>query len=586
MILELNGDEYAALKVDTIARLRALREDCKLWEAVDKTDVLIGGTRLRRYLYNCIDCPDAHNLYELLAIPRFARFVNQYIYFPEMVARVVRFSEGLPQPSASGRVYVMLSEVQVFQYASVYGFYTKVGKRLTREVLLFVPRKFGKTTTAANVSLYDLLFGDADAEVYITANSLDQSGICFGMVRKIVKLLDKKKKYFREVSKEIELRMPGREGKIASLAANAQTLDGLKASINVNDESSQAVSFATKFAVTTSMGTRKNPLTIDLTTASDLVDSPFVDQLNDFKKILRGEELNDTVFAHIFQPDLGDDESSPDTWRKVNPHIGVTVDVDYYAAEYRKSQRSLENAIAFRTKLLNVFVCGTSKTWITEDEIRALFRNNFNIDAMSIEKNMRYATCSFDLSIRDDFSAVTYMVHIAEEGVFYSRTDYYIPRATVERHSNRELYRKWVDDGYLIAIDGDTINYSVIVQDILRRNNQVAICAIGYDSYRSAEVVTSLRNSGAAPVLKAVSQTRGSFTSPTDIMELCVSRKKIFFHPNPITAWCFSNAVIDEDNNKNRKPMKRYNDSPMKIDGVITNLMCLKLWNDLDVQVN
>ena len=586
MIIELNAEDYSALKVDTVERICALRDDATLWTAVDKTDALVGGTRLRRYITGCIDNPAGHNLYELLAIPRFARFVHQYVYLPEMVARVVRFIEALPQPSASGRVFVLISEVQLFQYASIYGFFTSVGKRLTREVLLFVPRKFGKTTTAAGVSLYDLLFGDADAEVYITANSLDQSGICFGMVRKIVKLLDKKKQYFRDVSKVIELHMPGREGKVASLAANAQTLDGLKASINVNDESSQAVSFATKFAVTTSMGTRKNPLTIDLTTASDLVDSPFVDQLNDFKKILRGEDMNDTVFAHIFQPDLGDDESSPDVWRKVNPHIGVTVDVDYYAAEYRKSQRSLENAIAFRTKLLNVFVCGASRTWITEDEIRALFRENINLDRLNIQEAMRYATCSFDLSIRDDFSAVTYMVYLSEENAFYSRTDYYIPRATVERHSNRELYRKWVDDGHLIAIDGDTIDYSVIVQDILRRNTQVAISAIGYDAYRSGEAVTSLRNSGAAGVLKAVPQTRSAFTSPTDIMELCVSRKKIFFHPNPITPWCFANAVIDEDNNKNRKPMKRYNDSPMKIDGVITNLMCLKLWNDLDVQVN
>ena len=502
-----------------------------------------------------------------------------------MVARIVRFFEALPQPSAKGRVFVKMSPPQLFQYANIYGFYTEAGKRLTREALLFVPRKYGKTSNAANMSLYEVLFGDSDAEAYITSNSLEQSRICFGMVRKIVKELNRRK-CFREVAETIEVKLPGREGKVRCLADNPRLLDGLKASLCVNDESAQAVSFATKNTVTTSMGPRKNPLTIDITTASGIIEGPFVDQLNHFKAILRGEVVDDSVFAHIFQPDLGDEEANPETWRKVNPHIGVTVDVDFYAAEYKKALRSFENMAAFRTKLLNVFVCGTARSWITSDEIWKLYRNDISLDNMSVGREMVYATCAFDLSIRDDFSAVTYMVYMKGENAFYSHTDYYLPRATVERHANSELYRKWMDDGHLIAIDGDVIDYSVIVQDILRRNNQVALTAIGYDAYRNGEVVTSLRNAGAAKVLKAIPQVRSAFTSPTDIMELSVSRKKIFFSPNPITAWCFANAVIDEDNLGNRKPMKRYNDSPMKIDGVITNLMCLKLWNDLDVQVN
>lgn len=585
MIIELAKEEYSGLKLETCAHLCALREAAELWVAVDKTDALVGGARLRDYIAGCIDEPDKHNLYELLAIPRFAAFVSRYHYFPEMVARTVRFFEALPQPSANGRVYVKMSPPQLFQYANIYGFYTKAGKRLTREALLFVPRKYGKTSNAASMSLYDVLFGDSDAEAYITSNSLEQSRICFGMVRKIVKELNRSK-CFREVAETIEVKKSGREGKIRCLADNPRLLDGLKASLCVNDESAQAVSFATKNTVTTSMGPRANPLTIDITTASGIIEGPFVDQLNHFKAILRGEVVDDSVFAHIFQPDLGDEESSPETWRKVNPHIGVTVDVDFYAAEYKKALRSFENMSAFRTKLLNVFVCGTARSWIASDEIWPLFRDDISLEQMTIGRDMLYATCSFDLSIRDDFSAVSYMVYLKNEGAFYSHTDYYLPRATVERHANSELYRKWMDDGYLIAIDGDVIDYSRITQDILRRNNQVALTAIGYDAYKNAEVVTSLKNSGATKVLKPVPQVRSAFTSPTDIMEMAVSRKKIWFNRNPITAWCFANAVIDEDNNGNRKPMKRYHDSPMKIDGVITNLMCLKLWNDRDVQVN
>ena len=473
----------------------------------------------------------------------------------------------------------MLSPVQVFQYCNIYGFYTKAGKRLTREVLLFVPRKFGKTTTAATFALNDALFGDSDAEAYITANSLDQAGICFKMVRSIVKHLDKKKR-FREVADTIEVRLPGRESKIRCLADNARTLDGLKASISINDESSQAVSFATKNTVTTSMGVRKNPLTIDITTASDLVEGPFVDQLNYFKAVLRGEKEDDGVFAHIFQPDLGDDEGAPDTWRKVNPHIGVTIDVDYYHNEYKKAQRSFENMSAFRTKLLNVFVCGSARSWITSDEIWARFKS-LPIDKLSIHSKLIKATCSFDLSIRDDFSAVTYMLWLEDTMSFHSHTDYYFPRENLERHPNCELYRKWAEEGHLILTNGDVIDYSRIVEDIVKRNECVALVGIGYDAYKNGEVVNSLRSAGAGSILQAVPQVRSAFTSPCDAMELAIARGKITFEPNPITAWCFSNAVIDEDNNGNRKPMKKHSGASAKIDGAITNLMCLKVWEKL-----
>lgn len=588
MIEELALEEYKEVKAQTVARLRALREDVKMWQVVDELDTLVGGSRLRGYIESCAEHPDEHNLYELLALPRFAKFLSKYLFFPSMVARVVRFAEALPQPTGKGRSCVCLTPVQLFQYASIYGFYRKNGKRLTREALLFVPRKYGKTTTAATMALYDALFGEADAEAYITANSLDQAGICFNMVRSIVKVLKKgASRCFREVADTINIHLPQRDTLVRCLPDNPRSLDGLKASLNVNDESSQAVSFATKNTVTTSMGPRPNPLTVDITTASDLIEGPFVSQLNNFKQILLGKVDNDTVFSHIFQPDLWDADNDPATWRKVNPHIGVTVDVDFYAGEYEKALRDYENMIAFKTKLLNLFVCGSAKSWITSDEVWACFRD-WDIDAQDVLKEMYYATCSFDLSIRDDFSAVTYLVKLDEEGSIHSHTDYYFPEGCLERHPNSELYRRWADEGFLTLTPGDVIDYSYIVSDILRRTDKVAIVAIGYDGYRSGEMVNSLKSAmpATAKVLKPVSQVRSTFTSPTDMIEFAIAQKKISFSRNPITAWCFQNAVIDEDNNGNRKPMKRYKASSLKIDGAITNLMCLKLWEMLEVSMS
>ena len=47
---------------------------------------------------------------------------------------------------------------------------------------------------------------------------------------------------------------------------------------------------------------------------------------------------------------------------------------------------------------------------------------------------------------------------------------------------------------------------------------------------------------------------------------------------NPINAFCFDNAVVDEDRLENKKPIKR--SAAKKIDGVITALMTMGEFNN------
>ena len=77
--------------------------------------------------------------------------------------------------------------------------------------------------------------------------------------------------------------------------------------------------------------------------------------------------------------------------------------------------------------------------------------------------------------------------------------------------------------------------------------------------------------------LEAIPQTNGSFNTAVMSFELALSQDSITFDPNPITAYCFGNAVIDEDRLENRKPVKAV--ASAKIDGAITCLMDFWLFN-------
>ena len=454
--------------------------------------------------------------------------------------------------------------------------------RLTRTAYLFVPRKFAKTTSVAALAIYDLLFGDNNAQAYIGANSYDQAKICFDEIRSIMRDIDPGEKHLRVNREKINFRNGERASLIQCLSSNATTKDGLNASLVIMDEYAQARNTAgkdgaaLKNVLTTSMGARREPLTVVTTTASDVIDGPFAHELEGVLRVLRGETVSDSMFAAVFMPDVDDDEGDPATWRKVQPHIGVTVREDFYAGEWEKAQLSAENMVAFRTKLLNVFAVAERRSWISPELVKSLMR------PMRLEDFVCRppAMCAIDLSESDDFSAVTVGMYDTARKSFYFHTAYFFPRGALPGHPNEKLYRAWAEKGYLTLTEGDVIDYRRIVDYVLWLNRHVRVLGIGYDPWKSQEVINMLAASGASGVIKGVRQTYGTFTAPVESFEHGAKTGHVFINDNPINAYCFGNAVLDFDNLENCKPVKRT--QTQKIDGVITTLMCMRLFIDYE----
>ena len=561
-------------KADVIEYLQGegKKELLRLKSILDSAD-----KRIAQYCLNVLADPESHNLFELLGIKRFIRFMDKYEFRISAVKAVILVVESLRFPSQKGLTNLKLSSLQTFALAFIYGFYRPDGRRLIRNALIFVPRKFGKTTLVAGIAIYELLFGDADGQVYACANSYQQAKICFDNIRNCLKALDRTGNRFRVNREVIFNDMKGRSSFARCLASDPSTLDGLSASCYILDEYSQERSAELRNVMSTSTGIRQNPLELIITTASDVLESPCVGTLEAYQRILLDEAEDDSVFALLFMPDVDDNEADPRTWRKCQPHIGTTVQEDYYAEKWLKAQQSAEDMLAFRTKLLNVFAVNESKAWITGDEIRDLYKP-FSFEQLAkTDSTPPYCAVSFDLSVWDDFSAVTYEIY-RPNGTFHFHTDYYLPEGSLDRHPRAELYREWVRKGYLNLLPGTTINYELIVQDIIRRNGQVLICSIGYDPYHSKTAVNMLQSYGAGGVMHPVKQTYGAFTGSVETLELMIKNKTCTFTPNEITAWCFGNCQMDEDKNGNRKPIKRTHNE--KIDGAITCLMCQDLFNN------
>jgi phage terminase large subunit-like protein len=533
--------------------------------------------RLGSYIEAVISEPEKHNLFELLKVRRFFELLGRWRWNAKRVKRKIKLYESLKFSGTTGRTRYKLTPVQVFQMAHIFGFTRPDGRRLIRTCYIFVPRKFSKTTFAAFMAVDDMLFGDNNAEAYVGANSYDQAKKCFNEVRAIMFDLDPLQKHFRINRESVTFKDKGRDSLVQCLTANAKTKDGLFASLAILDEYAQARNTANKNGadlknvLTTSMGPRREPLTMIITTASDVVDGPCFKELEGAKKVLLGELKNDSMFADLFMPDVDDAEDDPRTWAKVQPHLGITVQADFYEQEWDTAQMSAENMLAFRTKLLNRFAINEAKTWFTYEKAKELC-SGFNIDTVAGKPECAVA---FDLSVHDDFSAVTYTLYSKETKRFYSHTDYYFPEGSLKGHPNEQLYRTWHEAGWLTYCQGDKIDVRRIADDIIRRSKKLKIIRIGYDAYKSQELVNILATAGARAVLLPYSQTYGSFNLPVESFEMLAYENppKITISENPINVYCLTNCVIDEDSLENKKPLKA--SQFRKIDGTITLLMTI-----------
>lgn len=538
-------------------------------------------SRLLDYTTKVASHPDEHNLYEQLAVQRFFSLVDKYGLNATEIHEFITCYENLHFPGKTGQQRYKLTSVQVFQFASIYGFWqedeNKILRRVVREVCLYVPRKFSKTTSSAAPIVYDLLYGDANAECYTGANSSDQAKKCFDVIRGCFRKLDPKHRRYTVNEQTIKSRRKDRTAFAQCLTANARTKDGLNASTVVMDEFSQARDSELLTVLTTSMGVRDNPLTMIITTASDVFDGPFYEMLQGYKSMLLGDFDDDSLFVHLFEPDIDDAEDDESTWRKVQPHLGITVSMDFYRQEYKKAIRNgAEAMLAFRTKLLNIYAENEQKCWISSTLAR---RVSIPMPLDGI-KGRPAAMVSIDLSESGDFSAVTTGLYDSLKKNFYYHTAYFFPKGALPNHPNEKMYRVWAEKGYLILTSGDVIDYRTIVDYILRLNDVVTILSIGYDPWKSQEVINMLAASGADNVLKGVKQTYGNFTAPVESFEHGIKTGHIFINDNPINAYCFGNAVLDTDKLENSKPIKRK--QTQRIDGVITMLMCLRLFIDYE----
>ena len=468
---------------------------------------------------------------------------------------------------SSGQNFI-LEDWQAFIVANIVGWYWKdTDNRRYSSSYIEISRKQGKTALAAALCLYFLIAdGEDGAEVDLAANSKEQAKIAFSFCSTFTKQLDPKAKYLKAYRDSILL--DANNSKLRVFAADDSKLDGFNASFGLIDEYHSAKNSKVRDVIKSSMGMRQNPHLCTITTAGFDKTLPCYKLRSTAIDILNGLKEDDSMFIAIYCLDEDDEWMEEKNWVKCSPNLDVTVTSKYIREQVQIAINNPSEEVGVKTKTLNLW-CDSAKVWLPETYI---IKASKNVDWNTLKDQPCYV--GVDLASTSDLTAVSYLV--VKDGIYYFKTDYYLPESALKEKADRELYKYWKQMGLLKITDGNVTDYDYITNDLMKYSDIVNIQKVGYDKYNSTQWAITATDLGLP--LEEYPQTLGNFNKPTREMERLLLSGKAVVDNNEITRWCFKNVTLKSDYNGNVKPNKSIN--AKKIDGAISMIQALGMYLD------
>lgn len=513
--------------------------------------------------------------YIKLACKRFLSFIDRkdMDFRPDKAEKAIRFISKFKHFTGSHNgEYFILSDYQEFIIYSIYSFYWKgTNRRVCKNVWLETARKSGKSFFTAAIGLFELIgFGEAAAEIDIAANSRQQASILYGMASTMIQQLDPKGKIFKVLRNQIKF--PATHSICQSLAAEAGVLDGYNCSCAILDEVHEAKDDKMYSVLQSSMAMRLNPLIICCTTAGFNLNGFGYRMHENAVNVLQGIIEDDTQQAFIFTIDKDDSWEDESIWIKSNPNLGQTVSYDFLRDQVRQAKNNNSLRTGILTKSFNLWL-SSEDCWIADEKIREIMK------PLKLEDFKGHsAFIGLDLSAVSDLTALSVMIPL--DGKFYFWNYIFLPEDTIEYSPNRENYKYWRDNGFLIETDGNVQDLDAILKKIIEISKIVNIENIGYDSWGITQLAIKAQETEIGYALKPVSQSIGNFSRGHKMLETIVLNKQAVIDNNPIVRWNFNNIVVKEDLNGNCKGVKQDKASNQKIDSYISMTECLLLYLD------
>ena len=514
----------------------------------------------------------------ILACQRFLNDLNneRYYYDPKDVEAFNLFCNSLKHFTGkfAGQSFE-LSPYQKFFIANILGLKNKeTGLRKYRNVYLQIGRKNGKTSLIAALSLYFLILdGEANAEVIVVANSVEQARINLSTTVNYALSIDPNKKLLIPQYSKIKYG----NSKVQIRASDSTKLDGLNTSVCILDEFHEGEK-TTLDVLKSGQGARLQPLSIIITTAGlDL--SKYCYQLyKNYKQQLLNNTVLDEDFVLIYEledVDYVNDNYMTNSacWVKANPNLNISLNEAFIREQINSIKQDYSNRISVLTKNFNVWVdaaatVDNSEKYIDDDIILGCMQD---IDLKDFSGCWAFA--AVDLSSVADLNVLTLL--IPKDGQFFFKNFFFLPKENTNIKNTKHKFSVWNREGYIELTEGNCLDSDSIVSKIkwIVNTYNINIVELHLDVYNSTSFQLKMAQECPEIPIFPFSQSFLNFNKPTKELKILVLKNQVIIDKNSITRWNFHNAVVKETSNGNVKCLKLNNYNQNKIDSVISMQM-------------
>ena len=495
-------------------------------------------------------------------------------YFDEEAAvRVLRFfHEHLTHIEGTmARQPFILQRWQQSQLANLFGWKRPDGHRRYRTCFDYEARKNGKTPKAAGVALY-LNYYDNEwgAEIQCAASSGDQASKLYrhakGMALKHKHMGSKQVTKFHDSVAERKIVYGERGNFIKVLNAEAHTQHGGNPHGIICDELHAWPNWDLFNVLRTSMASanRSQSLMLIITTADYDRPSPCNDMLDYARAVIDGTVSDPTFLPVLYENSPEADYEDPETWRRANPNIGVSVSEEFLSQESKRARRNASYRDEFKRLHCNI-VTSTSTSWIDLAE----WDTNQGLVSDGAELAGHPAIMGVDLSATRDMTAIVTVIDV--DGVYLWIPRFFIPEGFLPNAGRfKSVYEQFVSDGLLTVTEGESVDYMRVEESILADVALYGVSEVHFDRALGGSIMSRCQNEHGLTVVE-VNQGIASMSPMLKTVDGLVGARKIDHRGHGILRWNVAGAMKKIDENENIKLLK--NKSTSRIDGLIAGTM-------------
>ena len=434
--------------------------------------------------------------------------------------------------------------------------------RVITDLYVDVPRKNGKSSLAGAVACY-MAFADNEpgAQVVTAATSERQAGFVFNPLKTLATKSPALKSQVKVTTKRIYQPRTDSHIEVVSSAADAQHGANIHASII--DELHVHKTPDLVEALETGTGSRRQPLTVIITTAdTGRPDTIYARKRKRVEQLAAGAITDPTTYGVVWAVEPDADPFDEASWRAANPGYGISPTRAYLRRKATEAQQSPADLAKFLRLHLGIR---------TKQDTRYVTLPEWDRNAGMVRETElagRAAYGGLDLGNVADLTALCWLfpADVGYDAVWR----FWLPEAVVTDLDRRTAggLSTWIRAGLVTVTPGATTDYDWVAEQAKRDLDSFDVKAVGFDPWNANQLTKRLDDDGAP--LVEVRQGFASMSPPMkEIKRLLAAGtpdKPMLRHGgNPVMRWMTDNLAVAMDPAGNVKPDKAR--SAEKIDG-------------------